>query len=66
VIEQVYNVCHTTIVQNAWEKGQELAVHGWIYSLQDGLLNDLKTCVTKPDEISSIYRLAVSTSGDQV
>jgi carbonic anhydrase len=66
VIEQVYNVCHTTIVQNAWEQGQNLAVHGWIYSLEDGLLNDLNTCVTKADELSSIYRLAVSTSREQV
>ncbi len=62
VIEQVYNVCHTTIVQDAWENGQDLAVHGWIYRLQDGLLNDLNTCVTKPDELSSIYRIAVSSS----
>ncbi len=65
VIEQVYNVCHATIVQNAWEQGQTLSVHGWIYSLRDGLLNDLNTCVTKPDEISSIYRLAVSTSREK-
>lgn len=64
VIEQVYNVCHTTIVQNAWEQGQELAIHGWIYNLSDGLLNDLNTCVTKPEELSSIYRMAVSTSRD--
>lgn len=66
VIEQVYNVCHTTIVQDAWEKGQTLAVHGWIYSLQDGLLNDLNTCVTKAEELSSIYRMAVSTSKSHV
>ena len=65
VIEQVYNVCHTTIVQNAWEQGQNLSVHGWIYSLRDGLLNDLNTCVTNQDEISSIYRLAVSTSREK-
>lgn len=41
VIEQVRNVGRTTIVQNAWERGQELVVHGWIYGLQDGLLRDL-------------------------
>ena len=62
VIEQVYNVCRTTIVQEAWRNGQTLAVHGWIYSLADGLLKDLKTCVTEPDELSSIYRLAGSSS----
>src|SRR5271165_2575898 len=41
VIEQVVNVCQTSIARDAWERGQELAVHGWIYSLQDGLLRDL-------------------------
>lgn len=62
VIEQVYNVCHTTIVQNAWEDGRELAVHGWVYSLRDGLLRDTNICVTRRDELSSIYRLALSSS----
>lgn len=62
VIEQVYNVCHTTIVQDAWETGRELSVHGWAYSLQDGLLRDLNTCVTSRDELSSIYRLAISST----
>jgi carbonic anhydrase len=41
VIEQVRNVARTTIVQSAWQRGQELVVHGWIYGLQDGLLRDL-------------------------
>ena len=41
VIDQVLNVGRTTIVQSAWERGQELTVHGWIYGLQDGLLRDL-------------------------
>jgi len=58
VIEQVRNVCHTSIVQDAWGRGRELAVHGWIYGLHDGLLRDLDVCVTRPGEISSIYRLA--------
>ena len=51
VVEQVSNVCHTTIVQNAWQRGQELDVHGWIYSLENGLLQDLNVCVTNPNEI---------------
>ncbi len=55
VIQQVANVCHTTIVQHAWKSGQELTVHGWIYSIQDGILKDLNVCITKMDEISSIY-----------
>ena len=42
VIEQVLNVGRTTIVQSAWERGQELVVHGWIYDLEDGLLRDLE------------------------
>ncbi len=41
VIEQVLNVTQTTVVRGAWERGQELTVHGWVYSLQDGLLRDL-------------------------
>jgi carbonic anhydrase len=53
VVEQVANVCQTTIVREAWERGQPLAVHGWIYSLQDGLLRDLDTTVTSPDEVEA-------------
>ncbi|MDH5436164.1 MAG: carbonate dehydratase [Gammaproteobacteria bacterium] len=56
VIEQVANVCHTTIVQSAWKEGRDLAVHGWIYSIEDGILKDLDVCITKPDEISHIHR----------
>ncbi len=59
VIEQVVNVCQTTIVQDAWERGQELAVHGWIYALQDGLLRDLNLCVTRLDETTEAYEAAV-------
>jgi carbonic anhydrase len=54
VIEQVLNVCHTSIVRDAWQRGQHLAVHGWIYGLQDGLLRDLDTTVTQPDEVRTI------------
>lgn len=57
VIEQVANVCHTTIVQSAWKSGQELAVHGWIYSIEDGILQDLNVCVTNAEEISRIHRI---------
>jgi carbonic anhydrase len=53
VVEQVANVCQTTIVREAWERGQPLAVHGWIYSLQDGLLRDLDTTVTSPGEVEA-------------
>jgi len=50
VIEQVSNVCRTTIVQDAWARGQELAIHGWIYGLHGGLLQDLNVTVSKPEE----------------
>lgn len=46
VVEQVTNVCQTTIVQGAWKRGRKLAVHGWIYRLQDGLLRDLEVTQT--------------------
>ncbi|MCB1670772.1 MAG: carbonate dehydratase [Gammaproteobacteria bacterium] len=58
VIEQVANVCHTTVVQNAWKAGQQLTVHGWIYSVGDGILKDLKVSITGADEIADIHRLA--------
>ena len=45
VVDQVSNVCQTTIVQGAWDRGQSLSVHGWIYSIKDGLLRDLGVSV---------------------
>lgn len=61
VIEQVANVCQTTITRDAWERGQELAVHGWIYGLQDGLLRDLHTTSFDSEESVAVYRSAVAT-----
>ena len=58
VEQQVANVCHTTIVQDAWRRGQSLTVHGWIYSLHDGLLRDLGNKVKSADQIPPEYRLA--------
>jgi carbonic anhydrase len=52
VIEQVINVSRTTIVQNAWERGQELVVHGWIYGLEDGLLRDLEVSIDSAEELT--------------
>jgi carbonic anhydrase len=57
VTSQVFNVCHTTIVQNAWSRGQPLSVHGWVYSLRDGLINDLQCTVSGPEQISAVYRV---------
>ena len=59
VIEQVLNVSRTTIVQNAWSRGQQLSVHGWIYGINDGLLRDLDMCVTNQSELSKAYAAAV-------
>ena len=61
VIEQVSNVCYTTSVQSAWRRDRPLAVHGWIYGIQDGLLRDLNVCVTRQAEISSVYRIALNS-----
>jgi carbonic anhydrase len=58
VIEQVVNVCQTTVVREAWGRGQELAVHGWIYGLGDGLLRDLGMCVTGEAELSRCHEAA--------
>ena len=57
VVEQVLNVCESTVVQSAWQSGQRLAVHGWVYSLDDGLLKDLlKNPVTSVAEIATLPR----------
>jgi carbonic anhydrase len=55
VIEQVVNVCHTTIVRHAWERGQDLAVHGVIYGIEDGLLRDLGFGVGRADDLDERY-----------
>jgi carbonic anhydrase len=54
---QVANVCHTTIVQDAWQRGQKVTVHGWIYALRDGLLRDLDLAIESPDQIPPEYRI---------
>ncbi len=54
---QVANVCHTTIVQDAWRRGQTLTIHGWIYSLSDGLLRDLGMVIESPEQIPEEYRV---------
>lgn len=57
VLQQRANVCHTNIVQAAWERGQPLSVHGWIYSVKDGLLQDLGESIDGPQQIPSAYRI---------
>ncbi|MDN3507321.1 MAG: carbonate dehydratase [Simkaniaceae bacterium] len=56
VLHQVMNVCHTTIVQNAWGTGKKLSVHGWVYDLGTGLLKDLNCCISSIDQIESTYQ----------
>ena len=56
VLEQVANVCQTTVIQDAWSRGQPVAVHGWIYGIKDGLLHDLDLCISGPDQIPDVYR----------
>jgi carbonic anhydrase len=63
VIEQVLNVSRTTIVQNAWARGQELAVHGWIYGIENGLLRDLDIRIANQLELQEAYEEAVRASG---
>jgi carbonic anhydrase len=60
VIEQASNVCQTTIVQEAWNRGNPLSIHSWIYRLEDGLLQDLGMCVSEPGERETAYSAALS------
>jgi carbonic anhydrase len=60
VIEQVANVCQTSIVLDAWERGQDLTVHGWIYGLRDGLIRDLGASAASPAEAAQAYRGALA------
>lgn len=59
VIEQVINVCQTTVVQDAWARGQILAVHGWIYGLHDGRVRELGLGIDSRDAVSSAYATAL-------
>ncbi len=59
VIEQVANVCQTTIAQDAWDRGQELSIHGWIYGIQDGIIRDLKMSVSSATEADGVYTAAM-------
>jgi carbonic anhydrase len=57
VIEQVASVAHTTIVQDAWRRGQSLSLSGWVYGIDNGLLNDLEVCVDSLDQVPDAYRV---------
>ncbi|HPE60061.1 MAG TPA: carbonate dehydratase [Thiolinea sp.] len=56
VIEQVANVCNTSTVRNAWRRGHELSVHGWIYDIRNGILKDLDMCISRYEQLEEKYR----------
>ena len=60
VVEQALNACQTTVVRDAWARGQELVVHGWFYGLANGLLQDLQMTVSGPDEMNATYDRAIA------
>jgi carbonic anhydrase len=60
VVEQALNVCHTTVVQDAWQRGQTVVVHGWVYGLHNGLLQDLAMTVTGSDDVVPAYEAALA------
>jgi len=61
VVEQVSNVCQTTIVQDAWDRGQELTVHGWVYGINDGQLQDLEITASGHDQLAPRVAKRLST-----
>src|SRR5262249_21617555 len=66
IIEQVVNVSQTTVVRDAWARGQTLAVHGWVYALRDGLLQDLGMCVTGEAELPACFDAARAAVGQRL
>ena len=60
VVEQVVNVCHSTVMKDAWARGRVVTVHGWIYGVHDGLLQDLLVSVSNPEQLQELYQAAIS------
>jgi len=59
VVEQVYDLCKTSIVQNAWKNKHELFVHGWVYDLNDGLIKDLDVTFSSNEELPKVYQFTM-------
>jgi carbonic anhydrase len=59
VVDQVRHVCHTTIVQDAWRRGQAVTLHGWIYDVADGLLRDMSCTASSSEEMTRVYDRAL-------
>ena len=64
VIEQVVNICVSTVMVDAWAKGQKVSIHGWAFGVHDGLLQDLKMTISNPAELDALYRAAVERVWD--
>ena len=62
-IEQVINVAQTTVVQDAWQRGQSLTLHGWVYGLKDGLLVDLQMTISGNEGLQAVYTNAIDAVG---
>jgi carbonic anhydrase len=60
VLEQARNACQTTVVQDAWARGQEIVVHGWVYGLHNGLLEDLQITAAGPDDVAPAFKRALA------
>jgi len=59
VIEQVLHVTETSIIRDAWQRQQRVSVHGWIYGIENGLLQDLSLCISQPSEVEQKYHASV-------
>jgi carbonic anhydrase len=63
VIEQVENLCQTTVLEDAWARGQQVSVHGWVYSLLDGRVRELGMDVSNSEQLGAVYAEAVARVG---
>ena len=61
VIEQVVNVAQTTVVRDAWQRGQSVTLHGWIYGIDNGLLRDLRMTAQTPEDVAALYRVSAAS-----
>jgi carbonic anhydrase len=66
VLEQAVNVCQTTVIHEAWSRGQSIEVHGWIYGLQDGLVRDLGFNVSRAGDVGDAYRAAIRATAASI
>jgi carbonic anhydrase len=62
-IEQVVNVAQSTVLQDAWLRGQVVALHGWVYGIHDGLLKDMGITITGNDSLEAVYKAAIQGVG---